>query len=430
MQQNLRAALANAALEKNPRAETMELWGMLVETCEGDWTRDRDNMQSALQSEASAHSLRLSKMEAQQLAQHWVTELWKANRGTELDAYMHTEPVPVAKLQAEATALVTSWAKKSVGVDKETAQITSFIEAEGRFQRLQLTDATIQDLTQLVREKLRYFAAVGNVCEGDDIMNIVKAVVLDWKRQLMQEKVAQTIWDTDDNSLVQSSRTNNRRVRFMPFRHDGVHGRLDVNVLSLVFAMLDYRTDLVAASMVCQRWRQIALSNTWMPELLVFVWGHERLTMMKQTQLKPQPLPFSRTHQVWQLSCSDSATFALTTAGHVYHWGRGWTHQMVVYGRANRINELNDVISVSCTPPGYYHGRDGQHFGDATGRAMYSCCAVTRQGELFVWGANRFDHVYPRPPHHRNSYSAPPIARPLQLDVNTLESVVSKRIYL
>jgi len=192
---------------------------------------------------------------------------------------------------------------------------------------------------------------------------------------VIRKQVQQTVWDPSGNS----TRKVTGVVRFMPFKSNGADC-FDSFMLSTAFALLPFY-ELGAFSRVCKRWRSVASDPSWKPELVVYAWGDADVTGLSVRCPKPTLLDFSLAKQIVKIACSDSSTFALTESGQVWFWGTSWLQGEVDDCREpTLLHELQDIVSVTASPAGYFHGR--------ARRRGYDCAAVTRQGSLYTWGLN------------------------------------------
>eukprot|EP00750_Incisomonas_marina_P029011 INCI7023.7.p1 GENE.INCI7023.7~~INCI7023.7.p1 ORF type:complete len:1090 (+),score=157.85 INCI7023.7:1929-5198(+) len=319
-------------------------------------------------------------------------------------------PAPLP-LTGQAAKALDEWDAEQRRVHAEAAAVTSCIEQEASFQRLQLTDATVDQLTKRVQAMQR-FETHSSAGHSASLAELVRRALTEWQKQLIKRQVQQTIWDTCGNSLG-AGRSARNAVKFMPFKQGG--RGLDYDGLCIVFSMLDMQRDLPAAACVCKRWSAVVTDSSWMPNLLAFSWGSGIVNGQDHASPSPTLLPFSQTHSVWRIVCADQATFAVTVDGSVWHWGMMWdsNREEDAVRVPTRIKELRDVQAIACTPPGYYHGRIRSR--------GFNCAAITRSGDLFTWGgANYFNQLLQPSPH---SYS---VERPVAVDVSRLKPVAAR----
>jgi len=234
-----------------------------------------------------------------------------------------------------------------------------------------LSDAAAASLQQRVASALR---------RGETLDAAVIAALRDWQRQLVRRQVQQTVWDPSGNS----TRKVTGVVRFMPFKRDADH--FDFWVLANAFAFLPFQQH-AAIARVSKRWHNVAADPSWKPELVAYAWGDADVTGLSVHCPKPTLLEFSLSKQIMRIACTDDATFALTEAGTVWFWGSSWLPGVEdTQQEPTQLDELSDVVSVSATPPGYFHGRGA--------RRGYSCAAVTRRGDLYTWGVNSTGNLF------------------------------------
>lgn len=341
------------------------------------WRALEAQVVSALEEASVESQLHVVAETLANLAQQVIRSLWKTSDGVQqLVASLGEDGVESDEdqedpFEAAITATLSDWEQQAHLEQKDIAQIAAAIEAKANSERLLLSDAAAASLQQRVASALR---------RGETLDAAVIAVLRDWQRQLVRRQVQQTVWDPSGNS----TRKVTGVVRFMPFKRDCEH--FDFWVLANAFAFLPFQQHAVIAR-VCKRWRNVAADPSWKPELVAYAWGDADVTGLSVHCPKPTLLEFSLSKQIMRIACTDDATFALTEAGTVWFWGSSWlpgvedTHQ-----EPTQLEELSDVVSVTATPPGYFHGRGA--------RGGYSCAAVTRRGDLYTWGVNSAGQLF------------------------------------
>jgi len=323
---------------------------------------------AAIETMALERQLHLAADKLANLSLTCLRELWNTPRmhADDGDDGAEEYDMPSDKFESIVRAAITEWEQQEHLQQQDFAQISAALEARANAERIMLTDAAASSLQQRVASFLR---------RGDDLELAVINVLRDWQRQWVRKQVQQTVWDPSGNF----TRKVTGVVRFMPFKRDANEFEYWVLANSFVFLPFHY---LGVVSRVSKRWRNVASDPSWKPELVAYAWGSSAVNGLSVDCAKPTLLEFSLSSQIMQISCSDTATFALTEAGTVWFWGQSWLPDMVDDSpEPSRLEELSDVVSVSVTPPGYFHGR-----GHLAG---YSCAAVTRRGDLFTWGNNR-----------------------------------------
>lgn len=280
----------------------------------------------------------------------------------------------VSLTQALQIAL-TEWSEGELAARRRDALVASAIEVAARERRLQLPAPAERRLRLVVLAALE---------RGEELHTAVLEAVDDYSTRLLRQRVQQTIWDPAGNQ----ARNNARLPSFMPFRWGGEEA-FDHDVLQHVFSQLPF-TMLRTLALVCKRWRGVANDPSWQPDLLVFAWGAEECCGLSAPTPRPTPLPFSVQHALLSLTCADDATLALCTDGSVFHWGRSWRPAAPMVTAPVRIPQLQDVIALAATPPGYYHERR-----QARG---FSAAAITRAGALYTWGVNGSEQLMHKEP--------------------------------
>ena len=267
---------------------------------------------------------------------------------------------------AAARCAVADWEVAARRRLADGAQVASKIEAAARAERVLLTDAAAATLRARV---------TGAIDRGVPLAEAVSAAMREWRAQVVRRQVGQAVWDPSGNSSARVCGV----VRFMPYARHGTDS-LDYEMLVAVFSYLPSRC-LPTLRAVCKRWRSVASDPSWMPELVCYAWGDALLSGLSAEAPRPALLPFSLTHQLVSIACTDAATFALTVDGRVFHWGRRWSPRARDSAAPAVIDELADVAQISASPAGYYHGRSRM--------VGYSCAALCRDGALYTWGSNR-----------------------------------------
>lgn len=107
----------------------------------------------------------------------------------------------VKSLAAQAAKALDDWDAEQRREHAEAAAVTSCIEQEAASQRLQLTDATVVQLTKRVQAMQRFetHTAAGH---SGSLAELVRRALSDWQKQLIKRQVQQTIWDTCGNALA------------------------------------------------------------------------------------------------------------------------------------------------------------------------------------------------------------------------------------
>ena len=108
-------------------------------------------------------------------------------------------PAPLP-LTGQAAKALDEWDAEQRRVHAEAAAVTSCIEQEASFQRLQLTDATVDQLTKRVQAMQR-FETHSSAGHSASLAELVRRALTEWQKQLIKRQVQQTIWDTCGNSL-------------------------------------------------------------------------------------------------------------------------------------------------------------------------------------------------------------------------------------
>jgi len=288
---------------------------------------------------------------------------WQRERPPrDINAELRSE-VDGAFFSEAVDSVLTEWAQGERLAQEEAAEIAAALEAEAHSSRLLLTDAAALTLQRKVAAALR---------RGASLEDAVAAAMREYHKQVVRRQVQQTIWDPSGNH----TRRITGVVRFMPFKQSS-SDRVDYEMLPDVFAMLPFR-QLGEIARVCKRWRAVAADPSWKPELIVYAWGEAAVTGISKACPRPTLLEFSLARPIVQITCANSTTFALTESGEVWFWGRSWLTSLPSSSAPTRIEELSDIVSVSCTPAGYFHGsKQVRGFG---------CAAITRSGGLYTWG--------------------------------------------
>lgn len=287
------------------------------------------------------------------------------------DAAVMTDSDSVSSRDSTSRALadavieaLSDWNRREREGHVDAAEIAAALEAAAHAQRLLLTDAAAASLQQSVA------LARGR---GDSLADAVDAAVREWHRQLVRRQVQQTVWDPSGNL----TRKVTGLVRFMPFKNSAAD-QFQFCLLVGVFSMLEFNK-LGDLARVSKLWRGVANDPSWKPDLIAYAWGAADVTGLSHACATPKMLVLSMRKEIVHIACSDGSTLALTQSGDVWAWGASW-----LGGEGNpeptQLHELRDVVSLTCTPAGYFHGR--------ARRVGFSCAAITRDGALYAWGNN------------------------------------------
>jgi len=333
------------------------------------WRVLESQVAAALAGEAKQRQLVLSEKVLQQLTLNVLELLWPARdmdllRGEEAAAVLADGARIAATLRQE----LESWASESHNRLAEEAEVATALEAAARADRLLLSAATEKALRERVYLILR---------RGEDLSNAVALALREWRKQLVNRRLQQTVWDPSGNE----TRMVTGMLKFMPFKQKDPFQQ---HILDDIFPFLHFRVHGELAR-VCQRWNSAVNEPSWKPELVAYAWGMRQFTGLQKDATRPALLELSVTQQIVRITCSSEATFALTTSGQVWFWGKSWLpgqEEAPQCPLPTKMDELKDIVAVSCTPAGYFHGHV------ETQRQGYTCAAVTRRGQLYTWGNN------------------------------------------
>ena len=305
----------------------------------------------------------------------WSEYFFELTDDNKLELSSTSKQILLSAIKYAVQRKVIEWATQQAKVDEQYSQVASSLTMIGRARNVHLPDYAFEEL---LRRALRA------VEDGALIQEACSHVLQEYERQRIRRLVRQTVWDTSTNVGVAPSQRSGM-IQFMPFRDDEA-GKLDFELLEHVFSFIPLR-EYGKLALVCKRWRSIINDPNWQPELLAFGWGSKVDLGLESFDLLhddesikyPIPLPLASQVAIAELVATDGATFAMTKYGSVWHWGRHWFPMMPNQLQPRKIEELKGVVSIRCTPPGYFHARAGSR--------GISCAAITHTGELFMWGS-------------------------------------------
>jgi len=327
---------------------------------------------AALEASARAKQVHLEVEELFCLAGEVIQQRWRELEEEQEQAEAEEEDVDffsTASMETLASEALVGWEQRQHLHQAEAARVASALQAAADVRRLVLTEAACAALQQRVAQAVR---------QGTALQDAVAAALDEWHKQQVRRKVQQTIWDSSGNSTKRVTGV----VRFMPFKMGAE--KFDYELLVMVFRRLPLQC-LHTLAPVCKRWRSVANDPSWKPDLLFYAWGEKDMTGLATKCPRPTLLSLCQTHRVVRIAVADHATFVVTETGAVMFWGKSWLPEAEPNCiEPTLIPELRDVVTVTTTPAGYFHGR-GAHGG-------YACAALTREGSLYTWGFGEVLH--------------------------------------
>mmetsp|Transcript_39584 Transcript_39584/g.93243 ORF Transcript_39584/g.93243 Transcript_39584/m.93243 type:complete len:1576 (-) Transcript_39584:125-4852(-) len=320
-----------------------------------------------------------SKEVLSQLTLAVLEDVWLAmSAEAELPQDLDTRVEEKVRLELE------NWCNEDHSKQAEEAEVATALEAAASAERLLLNASTMKALQERVFAIMR---------RGEELAQAVSIALTEWQQQLMSRQVQQSVWDPSGN---QTTRVTGM-CKFMPFKR---HDPFDYHVLAGVFPFLHFHMQGELAR-VCKRWHSAARDPSWKPELIAYAWGSHQCTGLEKDAKVPTLLGFSIDKQIVRIICSSQASFALTAVGQVWFWGHSWLpgHTEAPDCEApTLLEEMQDIVAMSCSPAGYFHGHRRAR------EAGLTCAAVGRKGQLYTWGNNAAGQLL----HQRSSSVARP----------------------
>lgn len=286
-------------------------------------------------------------------------------------------------VNARAVALVDERRSDGEGAQQRLARVALALKEACAARHLRPSLAAGDELRKKVLTAWR---------NGQDLHAAAVEAAKAYEASDRNNAITQTVWDPSGNSTGKASGL----VKFMPFRSASQCHAIGDDAFSYVYTFLHFSL-LGTVARVCKRWRAASQDPFWLPDVVCYAWGREGVSGLAKAASKPTLLDFSITRSVRAVVCADDATFAVCDDGTLYHWGRSWEpdferQEARTQLAPTRVAGLSDVVSVACTPSGYYHGR-GRSLG-------YTCAALTAAGKLYTWGNNVYGQTLQAAPAH------------------------------
>ena len=286
-------------------------------------------------------------------------------------------------VNARAVALVDERRSDGEGAQQRLARVALALKEACAARHLRPSLAAGDELRKKVLTAWR---------NGQDLHAAAVEAAKAYEASDRNNAITQTVWDPSGNSTGKASGL----VKFMPFRSASQCHAIGDDAFSYVYTFLHFSL-LGTVARVCKRWRAASQDPFWLPDVVCYAWGREGVSGLAKAASKPTLLDFSITRSVRAVVCADDATFAVCDDGTLYHWGRSWEpdferQEARTQLAPTRVAGLSDVVSVACTPSGYYHGR-GRSLG-------YTCAVLTAAGKLYTWGNNVYGQTLQAAPAH------------------------------